>query len=80
MCLTVPPTRKTTTQPAREFGIMSESKRITIDGTMTHQNLFATLKYAVKAVPFFDGKNIPLNYFIEGCEEAKSMLSDEAES
>jgi len=33
-----------------------------------------TLKYAVEAVPFFDGKNIPLNYFIVGCEEAKSML------
>ncbi|KAL6417228.1 hypothetical protein ACFW04_011500 [Cataglyphis niger] len=43
-------------------------------------NPFATLKYAVEAVPFFDGNNIPLNYFIEGCEEAKSMLPREAES
>ena len=50
------------------------------DEIMTQQNLFATLKYAVEAIPFFDGKNIPLNYFIEGCEEAKSMLPDEAES
>lgn len=50
------------------------------DGTMPPNNPFATLKYAVEAVPFFDGKNIPLNYFIEGCEEAKSMLPDEAES
>lgn len=47
---------------------------------MTQNNPFATLKYAVEAVPFFDGKNIPLNYFIEGCEEAKSMLPSEAES
>jgi len=47
---------------------------------MAQQNPFATLKYAVEAVPFFDGKNIPLNYFIEGCEEAKSMLPDETES
>ncbi|XP_025267027.1 uncharacterized protein LOC112638849 [Camponotus floridanus] len=47
---------------------------------MTHQNPFATLKYAVEAVPFFDGKNIPLSYFIEGCEEAKSMLPKEAEA
>ena len=47
---------------------------------MTDQNLFATLKYAVEAILFFDGKNIPLNYFIEGCEETKSMLPDEAES
>jgi len=47
---------------------------------MAQQNPFATLKNAVEAVSFFDGKNIPLNYFIEGCEEAKSMLPDEAES
>lgn len=47
--------------------------------TMTHNNPFATLKYAVEAVPFFDGKNIPLTYFVEGCEEAKSMLPPEAE-
>lgn len=49
-------------------------------GNMAHHNPFATLKYAVEAVPFFDGKNIPLNYFIEGCEEAKGMLPAEAES
>jgi len=77
-----------TTQPAREFGgITSESKRKTVvaipksrgsDRTMTHQNLFATLKYAVEV--FFDGKNISLNYFIEGCEEAKFMLLHEAKS
>jgi len=35
---------------------------------------------AREAVLFFEGKNIPLNYFIEECEEAKSMLSNEAES
>jgi len=46
---------------------------------MTNQNPFATLKYVVEAVSFFD-QNIPLSYFIEGCEEAKSMLSAEAES
>ena len=45
---------------------------------MANANPFATLKYAVEAVPFFDGSNIPLNYFIEGCEEAKSMLPKEA--
>jgi len=33
-----------------------------------------------EAVTFFDGQNIPLSYFIKGCEEAKSMLSTEAES
>jgi len=47
---------------------------------MTNQNPFATLKYAVEAVPSFDGQNIPLSYFIEGCEEAKSMLRAEVES
>lgn len=46
---------------------------------MANQNTFAPLKYAVEAVPFFDGQNIPLSYFIEGCEEAKSMLPNEAE-
>lgn len=46
---------------------------------MAQQNPFATLKYAVEAVPFFDGQNIPLRYFIEGCEEAKGMLPAEAE-
>jgi len=52
------------------------------DGTMTHQNLFATLKYAVEIVSFFNGKNIPLNYFIEGCEKHPSIivLPDKAES
>ncbi|RLU27171.1 hypothetical protein DMN91_000970, partial [Ooceraea biroi] len=44
------------------------------------QNPFATLKYAIEAVPFFDGSNISLSYFVEGCEEAKSMLPNEAES
>jgi len=48
--------------------------------TIASQNPFATLKYAVEAVPFFDGQNIPLSYFIEECEEAKSMLPAEAES
>ena len=43
-------------------------------------NPLATLKYAVEAVPFFDGSNIPLHYFIKGCEEAKSMLPKEAEA
>jgi len=47
---------------------------------MANQNLFATLKYAVETVPFFDGQNIPLSYFIEGCEETKSMLPAEAKS
>lgn len=46
---------------------------------MAQINPFATLKYAVEAVPFFDGKNIPIEYFIEGCEMAKSMLTVEAE-
>ncbi|EZA48210.1 hypothetical protein X777_14231 [Ooceraea biroi] len=44
------------------------------------QNPFATLKSAIEAVPFFDDRNIPLSYFVEGCEEAKSMLPSEAES
>lgn len=48
-------------------------------GTVRNGNLFDTLKYAVEAVPFFDGQNIPLTYFVEGCEEARCMPA-EAES
>ena len=33
-----------------------------------------SVKYALEAVPTFDGKNIPLNHFLEGCEEARDML------
>ena len=46
---------------------------------MTNPNPYAPLKYAVEAVPFFDGQNMPLSYFIEGCEEAKAMLPAETE-
>lgn len=59
--------------------IVFGTKRKDTDGSMTNNNPFAPLKYAVEAVPFFDGKNIPLTYFIEGCEEGKSMLPAEAE-
>lgn len=45
----------------------------------TNLNPFATLKYAVEAVPFFDGTSSALSYFIEGCEVAKSMLPKEIE-
>jgi len=31
--------------------------------TMANQNPFATLKFAIKAVPFFDGQNIPLSFY-----------------
>lgn len=45
--------------------------------TMVHSNPFATLKYAVETVPFFDDQNISLSYFIERCEEAKFILIPE---
>jgi len=45
--------------------------------TMANQNPFATLKYVMEAVPFFDSQNISLSYFVE---KAKSMLPAEAES
>lgn len=37
------------------------------------------LEYAIKAVPTFDGQNIPIEDFIEGCEIAKSLLPPGAE-
>lgn len=59
----------------------STADTLPLNETMSQEssNPFVTLKYAVEAVPFFDGTNIPLSYFIEGCEEAKSMLPKEAE-
>jgi len=76
------------TQPAREFDdIKSESLNVKQllpslnrgDRRNNASKFIRYLKIAVEAVSFFDGKNIPLNYFIEGCEKAKSMLL-EAES
>jgi len=49
--------------------------------TMSQFKLFCNIKiYTIEAEPFFDGKNIPLNYFIERCEKTKFMLSNETES
>ena len=62
-----------------ENSTLTSNEDIKESNIMAQGNPFATLKYAVDAVPFFDGKNIPLSYFIEGCEEAKSMLPSEAE-
>lgn len=39
-----------------------------------------SIKYALEAVPIFDGHNIPLLHFIEGCQEAKDMLAPENEA
>jgi len=41
---------------------------------MAIHNPLVMLKYAIEAVPFFDGQNILITYFMEGYEEAKSML------
>lgn len=36
-----------------------------------------SLRDALLMVPIFDGKNIPLSSFIQGCEEAKAMLPED---
>ena len=33
-----------------------------------------SLRDALEVVPLFDGSNIPLSHFIEGCYEAKAVL------
>ena len=33
-----------------------------------------SIKYALEAVPTFDGHNIPLSHFLEGCQEAEQMM------
>lgn len=56
----------------------SSSRSTTPDLEMATQ--VVTLRDALQAVPEFDGFNIPLEEFIEGCGDAKSMLlvNDEA--
>ncbi|XP_043276891.1 uncharacterized protein [Venturia canescens] len=41
-------------------------------------NIPVSIKYALEAVPIFDGHNIPLAHFIEGCEEAQQMITEDA--
>lgn len=54
------------------------------NGTMAQQNIpnnqMVSLKDALKMVPEFDGKNIPLSQFLEGCNEAKEMIEPNAEA
>lgn len=38
-----------------------------------------SIKYALEAVPIYDGSNIPLAHFLEGCEEACNMLPADVE-
>ena len=45
--------------------------------TMSAQTI--TLKDALKVVPEFDGHNIPLSQFLEGCTEANNLIDPESE-
>ena len=47
---------------------------------MLQLNQTVSLKDAAEVVPAFDGKNIPLGQFLEGCSEAKDMVSPAAEN
>lgn len=46
-------------------------------GLMSYQ--YVSIKDALEAIPMYDGHNIPLSHFIEGCEEARDMLPPAAE-
>ena len=50
-----------------------------IDNTPVHtpSGQMVTLRDAHSMVPEFNGKNIPLGQFIEGCSEAKEMIEPE---
>lgn len=41
--------------------------------------LYFSIRDALEAVPSFDGSNIPFVYFVEGCEEALSMITPSQE-
>lgn len=47
---------------------------------MLQLNQTVSLKDAAEVVPAFDGKNIPLGQFLEGCSEAKDMVAPAAEN
>ena len=46
----------------------------------TPSGQMVTLRDALTIVPEFNGKNIPLGQFIEGCSEAKEMIEPEFEA
>ena len=47
---------------------------ITNNEMVLPNNQQVSLRDALEVVPLFDGINIPLSHFIEGCYEAKAML------
>ena len=49
----------------------------TINNMPIPNNQQVPLRDGLEIVPQFDGKNIPLSVFIEGCFEAKSMLPND---
>ena len=49
----------------------------TINNMPIPNNQQVSLRDALEIVPQFDGKNIPLSVFIEGCVETKSMLPND---
>lgn len=38
-------------------------------------DIYFSIRDALEAVPNFDGENITFSHFVEGCEEALSMIS-----
>ncbi|XP_032677106.1 uncharacterized protein LOC116846859 isoform X2 [Odontomachus brunneus] len=50
-------------------------------GLLTEGNfLHFSIRDALDAVPTYDGENIPFIYFVEGCEEAMSMIAPTQEN
>ena len=56
----------------------SNSSKMSESGLNSNQTV--SLKDALQVVPEYNGSNIPLSQFLEGCSEAKEMLDPEAES
>jgi len=48
------------------------------EGTLGNY-LHFSIRDALEAVPIYDGENIPFVYFVEGCEEALSMITPSQE-
>lgn len=59
----------------REF---NDHQEINMANDIARPAIPVSIKYALEAVPVFDGYNIPLSHFLEGCQEAEQMMPEEA--
>ena len=65
---------------SRNTSILLNSKMATAVIPTPVQPQVVSLRDAISVIPEFNGKNIPLCQFLEGCDEAKEMIGPESEA